>query len=180
MTSRIGRAAIIMIAAFAVCSVALSSVQAATIFKAVLTGDGMVPPVATPHSGLATAILNDAMDTLTFTVEHDVVDTTQAFVGRGAVGENGPVAFSLFNNNTSGDNNFITATWDATSALTSFDVTELFAGALFVRVHSQAFLPGEIRGQLLEVIPIPAALPLLLTSLASLGIIGWRRRRQHD
>ena len=39
------------------------------------------------------------------------------------------------------------------------------------------FLQGSSFSDTPPTIPVPAALPLLLTGLASLGLIGWRRRK---
>ncbi len=50
---------------------------------------------------------------------------------------------------------------------------DLLAGLWYINIHSTFDLGGEIRGQV-ELIPIPAAVWMLLSALGALGF--WRRR----
>ena len=59
---------------------------------------------------------------------------------------------------------------------TSIDSTQgadLLAGLWYINIHSDLAPGGEIRGQV-QVVPIPAALWLLLSGIGALGV--WRRR----
>lgn len=52
--------------------------------------------------------------------------------------------------------------------------SDLLAGLWYINIHSTAFPPGEIRGQV-NVIPVPAAVWLFATAL--IGLIGFSRRK---
>ncbi len=59
--------------------------------------------------------------------------------------------------------------------LTDLQVSNVLAGLWYVNIHTDFFLSGEIRGQILPVatVPIPAAFWMLLTGVA--GLLGTRR-----
>src|SRR5262245_10696584 len=53
----------------------------------------------------------------------------------------------------------------------------LLSGLTYFNIHTTMFSGGEIRGQL-NVVPLPAALPLFATGLGALGLLAWRRKRK--
>ena len=63
----------------------------------------------------------------------------------------------------------------SSAIITNAQATDLLAGLWYINIHTQAFLGGEIRGQV-SVIPIPAALWLFGSGL--LGLVGIARRKK--
>lgn len=131
----------------------------------------------------------------------DGFDVTRLHIHNGARGANGPVVFGLINPglNEDGDtfvDKFRGATrvsggWDAgegvadaTFADFSAQLLGLTAGEdapLYFNLHTANDPAGAVRGQLVaansvSVVPVPAALPLLLAGLAGLGVVARRRR----
>jgi hypothetical protein len=72
---------------------------------------------------------------------------------------------------------FITAHGDTVSGAFAALLTGLNDGQAYINVHSMRFPTGEIRG-ILELTPLPGALPLAATGFGLLGLIGWRRKRK--
>lgn len=177
-------AAAVAIAAFT----NVQSANAATIFTATLTGSGESPPNGSPATGTAVVTFTD--------VNHFTVDA--AFSGltfpAGAAhihccagsGANASVVLDFVGvgfpvGATSGTFNH---TFDLTTdligilSLNAF-VANLQLGNAYVNIHDAIFPGGEIRGQLIEsATPLPAAFPLLATGLATLGLLGWRRKKK--
>jgi hypothetical protein len=74
------------------------------------------------------------------------------------------VAIDISSNPTAGSN-FISAPQAA----------DLLSGLWYINIHTDAFGPGEIRGQV-NVVPVPAAVWLFGTAL--IGFVGMSRRRK--
>lgn len=72
---------------------------------------------------------------------------------------------------------FIAANGGTTSSAFAALITGALEGREYLNIHSNAFPMGEIRGFLNET-PLPAALPLFVTGLGALGLLGWRRKRK--
>jgi hypothetical protein len=72
---------------------------------------------------------------------------------------------------------FITAHGDTVSGAFAALLTGLNDGQAYINVHSMRFPTGEIRG-ILELTPLPGALPLAATGFGLLGLLGWRRKRK--
>jgi hypothetical protein len=85
---------------------------------------------------------------------------TGGHVHRGVAGVNGPVIFGFPNPLTSPIGPL---TW----AIPAADVTNLQNGGLYVNLHTQTFLGGEIRGQLLRARLAPSATNAAQTALAN-------------
>jgi CHRD domain/Prealbumin-like fold domain len=118
----------------------LQSVSPTSIFVFHLSGDQEAPPVATTARGGCFAQFDNATSRLAIVCTHNVTEPTLMHIHKGAPGVNGPIVFDL------GDpESPVSAVWNMTPA----DVTDLFAGDLYVNVHSGGRPGGEIRGQIL-------------------------------
>lgn len=176
-------------------------------FTATLDGDQEVPPVMTTASGNATLDLNAAGDALTYTVTligldldgnqtpaNAADDVTGAHIHIGAAGVNGGVAFGFINPGDDVDDlvidpvaGTISGVWEETDTATggplSTQLAALNTEGLYINIHTVGVPAGEVRGQIIGVIP-PAAVPLspatwaLLSVLMLLvaGAVLWQRR----
>ena len=134
---------------YAVARITLTAVAGTTI-RFPLGQDQVVPPTGSAATGVCRGVL-DAGDRFHLECEHDVAGAVAAHIHRAPAGENGPVIFDL------GDpSSPIVATWEPTPD----EVEALLAGELYVQVHSPAFPPGEIRGQIDGCFDGPTALCL--------------------
>lgn len=117
-------------------------------FTATLTGAQEVPPVTTSASGSATFTLNPTANTLTYNVTTTgivnpiLVLGSAGHIHEAPAGANGNIVFVLEGSPPSFSGK--------TAALTSAQVTTLFAGGFYVNVHTAANPGGEIRGQILS------------------------------
>jgi hypothetical protein len=177
------------------------------LFTAVLAGANEVPPHQVPANGLAllnyddhgTAGLGD--DTYDFTLavfQLSGAPTAYHIHGAATLAETAPVRVGLdaapFVSSVMGNmlmvsgNDIAAPTIPETAATATnaghpaMSFLDLLNGGLaYVNVHTAAFPPGELRGQLMAVnpttpIPEPATYALLLAGLA--GVAGWARRRK--
>lgn len=181
-------------------AIALPSQGMATIFSfgAVLDGAQEVPSVITAATGRATLTVDDAAETLSVQLNVQGIglddlrsDLVAAPVGpvhihNAPAGANGPIivpfafdstymstgqGFSITSTNLS----YASAAATAGSALSFKEFLDtLLAGSGYFNVHTNAFLAGEIRGQI-GAVPVPAAGLFGLMGLGALA--GLRRRR---
>lgn len=109
----------------------------------------------------------------------------------GDLGQNGPVVVpfpfdSSYSSSTSGGFQLVVDDYAYADAVAisgstlSFDeyLADLQRGGSYINVHTDAYVSGEIRGQLspeVAPVPLPAGLPLLLASLGGLAFL--RRKR---
>jgi hypothetical protein len=125
-----------------------SSALALPHATAKLTGGQEVPPVPTTATGTASIRLNETRTELTYdiTVQGLTSPIVLAHFHRAAAGVNGPVVKTI---TASFTGNTATGVWRNTDPepLTPALVADLFAGNLYVNVHTQNFGGGEIRGQ---------------------------------
>jgi plastocyanin len=105
---------------------------------------------ATDALGYGLAVLNEDSSALSLFVTHSVSSPTGAHVHNAAECEDGPIAFAF-----SSAVSPISQVW----ALSTTDVANLFAGELYVNIHSGTFPDGEIRGQIVQE-PIPFVVTL--------------------
>ncbi|MEX0800911.1 MAG: CHRD domain-containing protein [Dehalococcoidia bacterium] len=143
---RLRLALAMLVLATALFAYSADSAEASSLFRAELDGAQEVPPTASPATGTATVVLNDAETmasiTLAFTASELLSPQIDAHIhGPAAPGVDGPIVFPL---PTQGG--FVGLPWPLTPA----DVANLKAGLLYINVHTVTNPGGEIRGQLLE------------------------------
>jgi hypothetical protein len=109
----------------------------------VLSGAEEVPPVDTTAAGTSALTLD--LDSRAFEFHVNTTDFEQAnaaHIHDGFAGTNGPVLVPLQRDGMN------LARWSATGTFSAEDMQKLFAGALYINVHSPEHPPGEIRAQL--------------------------------
>jgi hypothetical protein len=156
-------------------------------FSATLNGAQEVPPVASPGTGTGTGTLGGGPGTWVFTYSvtysglSGTIASPFAHIHQAPAGANGPVVHNLdgasqppIAGSTSGT---INGDWrfdDAAQPLTDTLAAALLAGNTYFNLHTTAFPPGEIRGQILRVSEPGTAL------LALGGVLVLMRARRRD
>jgi hypothetical protein len=112
-------------------------------FVALMNGANEVPPVVTPATGVAQAVLDTETLRLRFEVQlFDLANFRMMHIHLGAAGTEGPLIYLLSRD--------ATTTYAAGEvAFNQIDLPDLLAGNLYVNAHTAAWPDGEIRGQLL-------------------------------
>ena len=146
-----------------------------TVFNALLDGNQANIGLGTgsPGTGAATMTFNsDTNEFSWFVAWQDLIGkpTVAHFHGPAEPGMNAGVQVGL----DAAANPSI-----GSAILTTEQTEQLFAGLWYINIHSTFEPSGEIRGQVLQVsaIPLPAAVWLLGSAIAGLGVL--RRRKQH-
>jgi len=124
---------------------AFTTARADRVFTAMLTGSQNVPPNReVTATGNATLVLNTAHTQATYHVEYEGLSTPEiyAHIHNATPAQNGPIVFTLPPGSPK----------DGVWNLTPTDATELIAGRLYVNIHSDQYLSGEIRGNLMEML----------------------------
>ena len=98
-----------------------------------------VPPTGSMATGECVAAMKEDRTELTVSCTHDVANATGAHIHNGPAGENGPVIFPF---------DSATSPIIGTAPVDTDLLENLISGNLYVNVHSDAFPPGEIRGQI--------------------------------
>lgn len=113
-----------------------------TVFKAMLFGASQVP--STPSSAMGKATLTFDENTMSFTIvtTYTGVTPTAGYINNGVAAVNGPAVFSF-------DITPSPITYQS-GVLTKEQVEELFAGRMYINLHSEKYPEGEIRGQLFK------------------------------
>jgi hypothetical protein len=149
--------------------------SAQTTFQAFLLGINEVPPNASPASGFGQVVLNAAQTQITVDENWSglVSPATASHIhGFAGVGTNAAVLFPF--------SGVPAATAGAIPqqvfAITAAQVAQLFAGNMYMNIHTSVFPGGEIRGQLAPV-PEPGTLALAGVGAASLGLLARRKTR---
>jgi len=146
---------IVAVLATAVTSVA----EAKDTFKAKLTGDQEVPPVATDTAGRAKIQINKTQTEGEFTLTvNDGVRVTQSHLHCAPAGVNGPIVVFLAGLHAAGLN--VDGKWISNATFTDTSIintacgstvaalaASMQAGNVYVNVHTVAHPAGEVRGQ---------------------------------
>lgn len=122
-----------------------------TGFVAYITGLQEVPPTSTPGYGTGTFLLNTAQTQISYSITFSdlITPMTAAHIHNAPEGSNGSVKLNLAGAGaTSGTLAGLWTTTQPTQPLTSTLLTELFAGKLYINIHTSTFPGGEIRGQI--------------------------------
>lgn len=145
---------------------------AQTTFQTVLLGINEVGPNASPGSGFGTVVLNAAQTQITVDENWSglVAPATASHIHTAPAGANGGVTFGF----TGVPGATAGAIPTQVFSITAGQVADLFAGNMYMNIHTSAFPGGEIRGQLAPV-PEPGTLALAGVGAASLG---WLARRK--
>jgi hypothetical protein len=98
-----------------------------------------VPPTGTAHTGVGVMVLNPTTNALTYNISTTVPALTAQHLHTGAFGQSGPVTITI-----TGSPPTITGT---TAPLTAPQLDTLRRGNFYYNLHTVAFPPGEIRGQ---------------------------------
>lgn len=131
------------IAIAVVLSLAAFTARAETIFTATLDGATNVPPIPEVTStGSASFTLNDAQTQLTYHIEYSGLSSPEiaAHIHVGGPRENGAPTLTLA----------LGSPKDGVWNISPADVTNLFDGKLYVNVHTETYVSGEIRGNIVE------------------------------
>lgn len=130
-------------------------------FGAVLVGEEEVPPVATDAGALAWFVLNpDGTLSYELWATGPIEQATQAHIHLGAIGQNGPVVLFLYgltagedfspgdliSSGTVGDGEVIARPGFVPTVANLAE--RIRQGRAYVNLHTTAFPPGEVRGQL--------------------------------
>ncbi|MFN3379395.1 MAG: CHRD domain-containing protein [Runella zeae] len=108
-------------------------------FEATLSGANEVPPVQSSATGRMEGVYNKDTKTLTYTITHSGLTPTAGHFHSGQSYQTGPVIFDFGTALTSP----ISGTW----TLNQQQENLLFAGLLYVNLHTATNRSGEIRGQ---------------------------------
>jgi len=111
------------------------------IFVFHLSPDQEVPPVAGTDRGGCMGRFDAGTSQLALVCTHNVDLPTAIHAHRGVVGENGPILFDMGLPTSP-----VFATWDMTPG----DVADLFAGRLYINIHTAGRPAGATRGQIVE------------------------------
>jgi hypothetical protein len=137
MLAIIGRFSAAVVCAF----LAVPALAQTTIFNLVLEGAQQVPPVATAASGSGTATYEASTRQLTLNLSYSGLSSAETMAhihGPGVRGVNAGVLIFLSAGSPKND----------VVILSPAQETDLFAGRLYVNIHTLNFPDGEIRGQI--------------------------------
>ncbi len=174
----------------AVGGLALGASAHETVFDFPLSGDQQVPPNGSPAVGAAELIYDEddqtfSLDMMIFGITLDDLfnvgpNSTPVHIHNAPTGQNGAIVIDLgflatFQEDGLGirlqiDNVLFGGQQGNLFTDPNTNEDALFAGELYVNIHTNDFNSGELRGQ---IVPTPAS----VLTLAALGLFASRRRR---
>jgi hypothetical protein len=118
----------------------VGAVSGETLFVATPDGSQNVPPTGSGATGTAALVLNDAQTEVEYFITYTDIEgnETGAHFHHAPPGENGDILYALPLGTPR------TGTWP----VTAHDVGYLLAGEVYVSIHTDLYLPGEIRGDI--------------------------------
>ena len=138
--------------------------------------------IVAPPVGTVTITSNSKADTLQYKISlTDGSKLTGVFMdaGGGTIRDQGSVLNSLgtFTNSFSASGKSFTVTFKGTDMahFTLNGFTEIFAG---VNTTKGLFADAFIQLSAPTAVPVPGALPLFVSGLGAMGLLGWRRKRK--
>ncbi|MEO7454191.1 MAG: CHRD domain-containing protein [Fimbriimonadales bacterium] len=151
-----------------------------------LDGNQSVPPTGSIAYGSGAFTINEFFNmrvTGSISITGiDVNEVTGMHIHHAPVGQNGPVIFDILanlkeaNQGVGTSNFFFTGTLQGDGNLTAQQkLAVMVAGNAYVNVHTTEFPTGEIRGQIVCVVPEPASIVAVGLGLGSLLLL--RRRK---
>lgn len=180
--------------------VAPVSLAATVEFGAILSGGAEVPSVATPGNGEAFIVFDDTTGELAWLISFDDLLGPVGVAGAAPTAHihavppgtpdpsatNGGVVILLDSTNPG---TIISGEGKTTGIFAGAQILDLvgeaglidqlFAGELYINIHTDAVPSGEIRGQILgasvSVVPLPIAAWMLLSGLSGLIVIGRKK-----
>jgi hypothetical protein len=180
-----------LVAAMAAIVVAVAPVSASSHVVtgiATLSGEAEVPAVTSAAGGSFTAEINTETYEISYGLSSDAMNITQAHIHLGPADDNGPAVAFLFGPADPGSDgiDFIDS---VTLASMIGDNTQkalvegIMAGNAYVNVHTEANPSGEVRGQIVVLVPTAVGLPAtgsggladagsVLAPVAAAGIAG--------
>jgi hypothetical protein len=113
-----------------------------TLFTAVIDASQCAPPTDSSATGYASLILNDAQTAVDYAITYENLEGTEtdAHFHNAPPGESGLIVYFLPLGSPK------IGTWE----LTAHDVGDLFAGTIYVNIHTDLYISGEIRGDISE------------------------------
>lgn len=129
-----------MIVAAVAALLALPTMAAAeAVFLAGIDGGEEVPPTPVPNTGYASLFLSEDETQVSYFIEYEpFANETAAHFHMAAPGQNGPVIFPL----PAGSPKI--GVWNVTPE----DVAALYAGMVYVNIHTSDYPGGAIRGNI--------------------------------
>jgi hypothetical protein len=184
----------------ALCMLATQASAAIFTYDATLLGSSEFPSNASPGTGFAEVIIDNALNTMrvevtfsgllgTATASHihccttspgtgnaNIATTTPSFTGFPIGVTNGTYDHTFdMTLNSSYNSAFITANGGTPSGAFAALLAGLNADDAYLNVHSSVFPGGEIRG-FLQAVPEPSTWAMMLIGFAGLGFMAYRRK----
>jgi hypothetical protein len=199
LSSRVG-ALLAVIAGFAFFTTHDPAAAAILIYDASLNGATEIPGTGSPGTGFATITIDTIADTMNVqesfsgleagtTASHihccavqpatvGVATTVPTFPNFPLGVTSGTYDDTLDMTSLASYNPaFVTANGGTVPSAFAVLLAGLNDGEAYINIHTTMFPTGEIRG-ILELTPLPTALPLAMTGLGLLGLLSWRRKRR--